>query len=288
MHIRIISPAGHCDCAVIDGGVETLKSWGFEVSIAAHAKGKYGRFAGTAEERAQDIIDALEDPAVDVLYASRGGYGCMQILDKIPLDLISKANKPIFGYSDITALHALWQKAGVTSVHAHMMKHLGEDADSPTVLLVREILKEYSKSQNNLIALCDATEDSCCLSNKALSEAMGVSFDYPIIGGNFAVLSGLHGTEYDFDYSDKILFLEDIKESPYKIDRMMNQLRLAGVFYKIKGLILGQFTGCDEDPEMPKSLYETIREMVEPYAVPIYFDAPIGHIDNNVPVVEGV
>ena len=108
-----------------------------------------------------------------------------------------------------------------------------------------------------------------------------------MIGGNLAVLSGLHGTDYDFDYEGKYLFIEDIKESPYKIDRMMNQLRLGGVFGKIKALFIGQFTGCDEDPEMPKPLFDTMREMVEPYGIPMYFDVPIGHFENNYPIVEG-
>lgn len=281
MHIRIFSPAGHCDSAVVDGGVKTLKSWGFDVSVSSHAKGKYGRFAGTVEDRAQDIIDALNDPEVDVLYASRGGYGCMQILDKIPLELIASAKKPVFGYSDITALHALWQKAGVVSVHAHMMKHLGEDSIHPTVLAVKDILVAFANK--GVSASC-----SPILNNKALSEALNMTFSYPIIGGNLAVLSGLHGTPFDFDYKDKILFIEDIKESPYKVDRMMNQLRLGGVFSQIKALIIGQFTGCDEDPEMPKCLYDTMKDMVEPYGIPMIFNAPIGHVDNNVPVVEGM
>lgn len=274
MHIRIFSPAGCIEPSVIDGGVETLKSWGFEVSVSAHAKGKYGRFAGTPDDRAQDIIDALEDPEVDVLYASRGGYGCAQLVGLIPIDLITKANKPVFGYSDITILHALWQKAGVKSVHAHMMKHLGEEPNEPTVLLVKDIL--------------DAMSSGKPLNNDALANVLNAKFSYPIIGGNLAVLSGLHGTPYDFDYKDKVLFIEDIKESPYKIDRMMHQLRLGGVFSQIKALVVGQFTGCDEDPEMPKCLYDTMRDIVAPFDIPMFFDAPIGHVLRNYPVVEGV
>lgn len=280
MHIRVFSPSGAIDPVVIDKGVETLKSWGFDVSISAHAKGKYGRYAGTPEDRAQDIIDALNDPLVDVLYASRGGYGCAHLLDRIPFDLIKSANKPVFGYSDITLLHTLWQKAGVVSVHAHMMSHLGQDATHPTVLMVKNILDKFSAAKEN--------DTKPVLTNKALAEALNTTFDYPVIGGNLAVISGVHGTPYDFDYDGKILFIEDIKESPYKVDRMMHQLRLGGTLSKIKGLIIGQFTGCDEDPEMPKCLADTIRDILEPYDFPVYFDAPIGHVDNNVPVIEGV
>ena len=278
MNIRIFSPAGNCEAEVIDKVVETLKSWGYSVTIAQNSKGKYGRFAGTPEERAKDIIDALEDPDVDILYASRGGYGCMQLLDKIPLELIKVAKKPVFGYSDITALHALWQKAGVRSVHAQMLKHLGEKPTNSTSLAIKEILDALDDDKNALNTIPF---------NNQFGAVIDAEFDFPLIGGNLAVLSGLHGTDFDFDYQDKILFIEDIKESPYKIDRMMNQLRLGGVFDKIKGLLVGQFTGCDEDPEMPKPLYETMREMVEPYGIPVYFDVPIGHVDFNYPIVEG-
>lgn len=278
MKIRIISPAGHCAPEVIDKGVETLCSWGHNVTLSKHAKDKYGRFAGTVEDRANDIIEALKDPDVDVIYASRGGYGCMQILDKIPLDLIKESNKPVFGYSDITALHALWQKAGIRSVHCHMMKHLGEKPTDPTSLAIKEILDAMDDDKNALYNIPF---------NSQFGAIIDADFTFPIIGGNLAVLSGLHGTEYDFDYQDKILFIEDIQESPYKVDRMMNQLRLGNIFDKIKGIIIGQFTGCDEDPEMPKNLYDTMRDMIGPYNIPMYFDCPIGHVENNYPIIEG-
>ena len=278
MNIRIISPAGSCADEVIDKGAETLRSWGHSVSFAKHAKGKYGRFAGTAEDRANDIVEALKNPDVDILYASRGGYGCMQLLDKIPLELIKEAKKPVFGYSDITALHALWQKANVRSVHAQMMKHLGEKPENLTSLAIKEILDALDKEKNALNSIHF---------NQRFGTIVGAELKFPMIGGNLAVLSGLHGTDYDFDYEGKYLFIEDIKESPYKIDRMMNQLRLGGVFGKIKALFIGQFTGCDEDPEMPKPLFDTMREMVEPYGIPMYFDVPIGHFENNYPIVEG-
>ena len=299
MNIRIISPAGSCADEVIDKGAETLRSWGHSVSFAKHAKGKYGRFAGTAEDRANDIVEALKNPDVDILYASRGGYGCMQLLDKIPLELIKEAKKPVFGYSDITALHALWQKANVRSVHAQMMKHLGEKPENLTSLAIKEILDALEVDKNALDkdkSILDRDKSILNRDNNALNSIhfnqrfgtiVGAELKFPMIGGNLAVLSGLHGTDYDFDYEGKYLFIEDIKESPYKIDRMMNQLRLGGVFGKIKALFIGQFTGCDEDPEMPKPLFDTMREMVEPYGIPMYFDVPIGHFENNYPIVEG-
>ena len=107
------------------------------------------------------------------------------------------------------------------------------------------------------------------------------------VGGNLSVLSGLHGTPYDYDYHDKVLFVEDIAESPYKIDRMMQQLRLMGVLGQIKALVCGHFTNCDEDPLMPIKLWDNVRWIASPFQIPVQMGAPIGHELENYPVVVG-
>lgn len=302
MHIRIISPAGSIKPRLIDAGAETLRSWGHTVTISAHAKGSYGRFSATPDERLEDIIEALQDPEIDLLWCSRGGYGCMQILDRIPIELISRTGKPIVGYSDITALHALWQKAGVHSLHAPMMKHLGNEPGHRTTQTLRELLTYYEAHRSwppkhNLLFLKKArlfvaphqgwsNEDLQPEATEALLDEL-MAHPVPMVGGNLAVLSGLHGTPYDFDYKDKILFIEDIAESPYKIDRMLQQLRYCGVFDQIRGLICGHFSGCDEDPSMPIKLWDNFRQIVEPYDIPLWLGSPIGHEVENWPVVEG-
>lgn len=285
MKISVVSPAGSIKAKVVEGGVNTLRSWGHQVQVAPHALESYGRFAGTPEERANDIIEALQDPSVDLLWATRGGYGCMQILDQIPLDLIRTAHKPIVGYSDITALHALWAKAGVPSLHAPMMKHLGEDPTHRTTRTLREVIDYYAAHRsfpvrhNDLFLkmLNEQNPDSAPL------HAEQVSF----VGGNLSVLSGLHGTPYDYDYEGKVLFIEDISESPYKIDRMMQQLKLMGVFQQVRAVVCGHFTGCDEDPLMPVRLWDNIRWIISPYHLPVLMGAPIGHELENYPVVVG-
>ena len=285
MKICIVSPAGSIKQRIVEAGAATLKQWGHEVVVAPHALESYGRFAGTPEERAQDIVEVLQDPTIDLLWATRGGYGCMQILDQIPLDLVRSAAKPIVGYSDITALHALWFRAGVKSLHAPMMKHLGEDPTHRTTRTLREVVDYYAAHRtfppkhNNLFL-------------KELNEALAPSDallaeELTFVGGNLSVLSGLHGTPYDYDYQGKVLFIEDISESPYKIDRMMQQLKLMGVFGQIKALICGHFTGCDEDPLMPIKLWDNIRWIVSPYQIPVQMGAPIGHELENYPVVVG-
>ena len=302
MHIRIISPAGSIKAKLIDSGAQTLKGWGHKVTVGQHAKGSYGRFSGTPDERIEDLLEALQDPDVDIIWCSRGGYGCMQILDRIPVELVSRAQKPIVGYSDITALHALWQKAGVRSLHAPMMKHLTDEPGHRTSQTLRELLEYYAAHRSwppkhNLLFLKKArlfvapyqgwnNEDLQPEATEALLDEL-MSHPAPLVGGNLAVLSGLHGTPYDFDYQDKILFIEDISESPYKIDRMMMQLKLCGILGQVKGLICGSFTGCDEDPLMPVKLWDNFRGIVEPFGIPLWLGAPIGHEVENWPAVEG-
>ena len=226
----------------------------------------------------------------------------MQILDMIPLELISRAGKPIIGYSDITALHALWQHAGVRSLHAPMMKHLANEFGHRTSQTIRELLEYYAAHRSwppkhNLLFMKKArlfvaphqgwsNED---LNPEATEELLDELMAHPVpfVGGNLAVLTGLHGTPYDFDYRDKILFIEDIAETPYKIDRMMQQLRLCGILDQVKGLICGSFAGCEEDPLMPVKIWDNFKMIVEPYGIPLWLGSPIGHDINNYPVVEG-
>lgn len=276
MNIRIVSPAGQVNAKVIDNGAATLRSWGHHVTIAPHAKDHYGRFAASPEDRANDIIEALEDKNVDLLWCSRGGYGTMQILDKIPVDLIAQANKPIVGFSDVTALHALWQKAGVRSLHAPMMKHLADDPTHRSTRTLRELVAYYESKHS-------WPEKHNMLFVKGWEGETLPAF----VGGNLAVMTGLHGTPYDFDYSGKILVIEEIGEAPYKIDRMLQQLRLMGVFNQIRGMVCGHFTDCPEDPTMPLKLWDNVRHMGESHGLTVWMGQPIGHELENYPIVIG-
>lgn len=290
MHIRIISPAGQINAKVVQKGICTLQSWGHQVSLGVHALDEYGRFAGTPEDRLQDIIDALSDPEVDILWATRGGYGCMQILDQIPLEIIKKANKPLFGYSDITALHARWQQAGIKSVHAPMMKHLGDDPTHRTSKTLREMLEYYSQhkswpaKQNSLfLQKADPYQTPEMLDAAEKLKANPPSF----VGGNLSVLCGLMGTPYNFNFKNHVLFIEDVGEPAYKIDRMLNQLRLSGILNEVKGLVCGHFTNCDNDPSMQIRLWDGLRLLAAPFNIPLFLGCPIGHELENYPVIEG-
>lgn len=269
--VCILSPAGKIDKVLLDNAMQTLTDWALSPELAPHAASEYGRFAGTQEQRLADLQQAVADPEVKAILCSRGGYGAVQLIEQLDRALVSNNPKWLIGYSDITLLHAFWSGAGVVSMHASMCKHLAEHPTDDISEMMRSILFGGVPSYTT-----DAHE----------LNRMGVGEGH-LAGGNLAVLSGLHGTPFDFTYQDAILFIEDIGESPYKIERMLYSLRLAGVFEQIKGLIVGQFSDCPEDQLMGSTIYENIRALVSGYDFPVCFNFPCGHVDYNVPLLEG-
>ena len=267
--IRIISPSGAIEPSYIDGAATRLRAWGYIVNEGAHARGKWGRFAGTDDERLSDLIEALQDPAVDCILCARGGYGLQRIIDRIP-----PITKPIIGFSDITALHQLSAISHHPSLHGIMCKHIAtlpEDSE-PLVALQKVLAGEAIDYHWNAHPL-NRPGTACA----------------PIVGGNLSVLYGLQATPWglqqpSFRIQFPILLIEDICERHYHIDRMIRNLHMSGVLAHLSGLIVGQFTECDDDPLMSCSVYETIKEAVAEYDYPVVFNAPIGHVEHNMPL----
>ena len=265
MHIRIVSPSSAIDPKYIDGAQEVLQSWGHEVSIAPHAKGKYGGAAGTPEERLQDLNDAFADPAVDMILCSRGGYGLAQIIDRVEVS----GNKLLAGFSDITCLHCLCGKEGIPSLHSIMAKHIATlPADSEPIKALRSVLSGEDIRYTMPVSTFSRE-----------GEATGI-----LRGGNLSVFYGLQRTPYQVADENSILFIEDIDEQQYHIDRMLQNLRLSGVMKNIKGLIVGQFSDCKDDERMTCTLQETIQKSAAGHLYPVLADFPAGHVDMNMPM----
>ena len=266
-HIRIISPSGVIDPSFIDGATTRLRAWGYIVSEGAHARDALGRFAGTDEDRLADITEALQDSSVDLILCSRGGYGLQRIIDRVP-----EITKPIIGFSDITALHQAASIHGCSTLHSIMCKHIATlPEESEPIQTLRKALAgeplEYRWTNHPLNRFGEA----CA----------------PIVGGNLSVLYGLQATPYalgKLSFQFPILLIEDIAERHYHIDRMIRNLRMSGVLAHLSGLIVGQFSDCEEDPLMQQSVYETINEAVANYDYPVIFDAPVGHVERNLPL----
>lgn len=272
--IGILTPSGAIEATLIDDAVKVIQQEGFQVSTDPLAYLKTGRFAGSIPERVNSFREALLNPSIKAILCSRGGYGIVHLLPHLDPEELRENPKWIIGYSDITALHAFCNQAGLISMHAPMCKHLAETngKDKSSILmfdLLRGTKPEYLLPQNPL---------------NRYGETEGT-----LIGGNLAVLCGLRGTPYDIttQFNDPILFIEDIGEHPYQIDRMIYNLELGGIFQRIKALLIGQFTSCAEDPLMYDTIYGSISQLTEKYNIPVIFDFPVGHGDINYPMLCG-
>lgn len=270
--VTIISPAGKIDKSFLKGAKKVLESWGLEVTLGKYAAGECGRFSGSSKQRAADLQLAMDDKQTKAILCSRGGYGAIHLIDQIDFTRFRENPKWLLGYSDVTLLHELFQCNGFASIHSLMARHLTvEPTTDPCSLHLRNMLfgelPSYQSPKHKL---------------NIAGQAKGI-----LRGGNLSVLYGLRGTPYDFPAEGTILFIEDIGERPYHIDRMMNNLKLGGVLEKLSGLIVGQFTEYEEDLSLGKEVYEMIANMVKPYGYPVCFNFPVGHVEGNVPLICG-
>lgn len=270
--VVILSPSGKIDRSFLKGAQKRLESWGLRAVLSKHAGSSSGRYAGTIKQRLEDFQAAMDDKEVKAILCSRGGYGAIHIMNKLNFDRFGQHPKWMIGFSDITALHNLFQQNGFASLHAPMARHLTvEPEDDPCTLHLKEILfgnlPAYSVKKH-------------VLNHKGTARGT-------LRGGNMAVFHGLHGTLYDLPAEGTILFIEDISERPHSIERMMYNLKLGGVLERLSGLIIGQFTEYEEDHSLGKELYRALADMVKEYDYPICFNFPVGHVTNNLPLIEG-
>ena len=270
--IRILSPSGTVNPDYIDGAIKVLTSWGLTVTEGDYARTEFGRFAGTKEQRTSDLQQALDDPSVKAILCSRGGYGLAQIIDRIDFTAFIACPKWLIGFSDISILHAAISNLGITSIHGIMGMHLSKlPVDSEQVQILKNIL--FGK-----LPVFNIPGEPANRTGKVRGK---------LIGGNLSVLIGLRGSSYDLNYENAILFIEDVGEKPYQIDRMIQNLRLGGILEQISGLIIGQFSECEEDPLMMQSMQEIVLSAVDEYDYPVCFNFPAGHIDYNLPFILG-
>ena len=270
----IVSPAGKISPVYVNNTVSILQEWGLEVKTSDNALKETGYYSGFVQQRLTDLQDAMDDPEVKLIFCSRGGYGTIHLLNNLNFEGIKEHPKWMIGFSDITAMHAAFQRNGIMSIHGPMAKHFSDEGNTDLSVL-------YLKA---------------ALSGKPLNYDIPSEFPFlnregkvtgTIFGGNLSVYVGLLGSKFIKIPRNGILFLEDIGEKPYRVDRMIYQLKLAGVFNKIKGLIVGQFTDYEEDSQMYGSLYESILSAVKEFSFPICFGFPIGHTKTNLPLING-
>jgi muramoyltetrapeptide carboxypeptidase len=270
--VVILSPAGKIDKSLLTGLKKRLESWGLEPVIGKYAGHASGSYAGTIEQRAGDLQKAMDSEEVKAIFCSRGGYGAVHLIDKLDFTLFRPHPKWLVGYSDITALHCLFQANGYASLHAPMASHLSLEAEEdPCSMYLKDTLfgrmPEYTCPPHKL---------------NRLGTAKGI-----LRGGNLSVLYGLRGTPYDIPAENTILFIEDVNERPHAVERMIYNLRLGGVLEKLSGIIVGQFTEYEEDKSLGKELYGALADIMKAYHIPVCFNFPVGHITHNLPLICG-
>ena len=255
----------------MDEAVELLESWGLQVVLGETVTSDFHQFAGTDEFRAQELQEFIDDDNIKAIIAARGGYGCIRIIDKIDFSPLLENPKWLVGFSDITVLHSALQKLGLQSIHGQMPATIPDSSSAGLeslrkVLFGEEVFYSYSSNPKNIPGIVKGT----------------------LIGGNLSILISLLGSETDLDYTDKILFIEDVGEYLYAIDRMVRTLDRAGKLSKLKGLIVGSFTSL-KDNLIPFgfNVQQIIYEVVKDYGYPVAFDFPAGHIEDNRALVLG-
>ena len=271
--VALISPAGYLsDKQVVNQAIGLLNKWRLRSYVAPNALKQYGHFAGTDQERLSDLQAAMDNPEVKMIWALRGGYGSIRIVDQLDFTQFKIQPKLLVGFSDITILHRKCQQQGFESLHALM-----------PVQLKNKISKDVIRQTK--MALFDNHVAYRFKTNTFTTDFTEVTGE--VTGGNLANLYSLLGTNLDFDTNDKILFIEDVGEQLYQIDRMMIALKKAGKLKNLKALLVGQFTDIpDNEPPFGKMLEEIILEHT-PNHIPVIFKAPIGHITDNYPLFLG-
>lgn len=253
--------------------ISVFEAWGLKVVIGKTVHASHNQFAGDDELRARDLQTYLDDPEIKAIIAGRGGYGTIRIIDELDFTAFKDHPKWIIGFSDITVLlsHVLAQ-FGIQSIHGQMPYTF--DTATPESL---ESLRRALFGENL------SYEYSSGVFPNRVGEAEGV-----LIGGNLTLLVMLQGSASEIDYTDKILFLEDVGEHEYSIDRMMRMLKRSGKLAKLKGLIVGAFNEVEvETIPFGSTPEEVIWDIVKEYDYPVCFNFPAGHIDDNRTMVVG-
>tara|TARA_Y100000588_G_scaffold85921_1_gene91269 strand:+ start:6218 stop:7183 length:966 start_codon:yes stop_codon:yes gene_type:complete len=274
--VAIVAPSGILKNREreVQQAVDLLKSWGLHATVGKHVFSKANHFAGTDAERCEDLQKAMDDPTISAIWCARGGYGTVRILDKLDYTKLKENPKWIIGYSDITALHNQLHNQGFESLHALMCVSLTKD------------ISEVQESVDTFKAALFGKPKNYDLEGSKYNregEAKG-----QLIGGNLTMLHTMLGSDTSLDTSGKILFIEEIGEYKYHIDRMLQSMKRAGYFENLKGLVVGDMSKLRKNTTLwGTSIEQLILDALEEYDFPIAFNMPAGHEKDNRALVLG-
>ncbi len=284
--VGLITPASAISRTAFESSLSNLEALGFKVKYSPNMRVKKGFLAGTDAQRVKDLHDMFLDSQVSGIFCARGGYGSGRLVSQLDYDLIRNNPKVFIGYSDITALHyAIHANTGLVTFHgpvaASSFPKSTEKYFEDVVIKGKEVkLKAVSKPD----------ESNRAFYSFVIKDGTGQG---PLVGGNLSLMVSLMGTPYDLDFDGKIVFIEEIGESPYRVDRMLTQILNSGKLNKAAGVALGVFNGCETRPDDPDfgdslSLKEVLEDRLSSLSIPVAYGFPIGHISENATLPMGV
>ena len=282
--IAFVAPAAPIEMAPILEYAQHLEKMGFKTLIPKNLERKAGYLAGTDEERAGELNAMIRDPQVRAIFACRGGYGLTRILDRIDYTALRKSPKIVTGYSDLTALHlAIAREARLITFHAPM------------------VTRDFWKRDRADVAYRADSFRRAIFADQYKTARTGYTFEVPadgrpiklvggiaqgrLLGGNLSLICATLGTKYAIEPKQAILFIEDVNEAPYRVDRMLSQLRLAGVLDAVAGVVVGSFT--TKDGKDNKDVDRVLREYLGALKVPVLMNFPVGHTVRNATLPHG-
>jgi muramoyltetrapeptide carboxypeptidase len=274
--LALVAPAGPVAEGRVDQAADVVRAWGFEPMVGEHARGRRFYLAGSDAERAADFNAALRDDSIDAIWCLRGGYGVMRILDDLDWDALVRRPRPVIGFSDNTALHLAIRRHGIVSFHGpHAAKEM------------------TAFSEDGLRRALTSTEPAGVLpfpdgGGRGIAITGGAA-EGRLVGGNLSLVAATIGTPYAIQAEGALLFLEEVGEHAYRIDRLLSQLRLAGVLASAAGVVVGAFNDCpDEGEEYVPAMEEVLRDRLGDLGVPVAIGFPFGHLDDNWTLPVGV
>lgn len=274
--IKLIAPASALSRSSFEKTLENINALDLQVKYSDDLRVKRGFLSGTDTQRCKDLMDGFEDDNVDAIMCARGGYGTARMLPLIDFDIVKNNPKIFIGFSDITALlMAFYQQVGIVGFHGPVGASDFNDFTKDAFL---DIVQKGKKGE---------------IKNDDSPAIVGGLAEGPLVGGNLSLICSQIGTPYDVSFDDHILFIEEVGESTYRIDRMLTQLLNAGKLNNVKGIALGHFTNCDTSPddpnfEMSVSLDEVFRDRFKGLNIPVMKGLPIGHEENNATIPVGI
>ncbi len=278
--IGIIAPAKRITQQEITFAIQLLESWGLEIVLSKHLFGEYYQFSGTANQRQEDLQEMLDNREIKAILCARGGYGCVQYVDKLDFTKFLQQPKWLVGFSDVTVLLAKLLSLEIMSLHAPMPAMFPKNTPESLERLRKCLFGDFEDNSRE-----NSTENLILkphqYNRNGIANAM-------LVGGNICLIATQIGTPTQINTQNKILFLEDVGEYLYNLDRMLHQYKRAGMFDNLTGLIIGQISKSKpEDPPFDKPEYDIVRDIVAEYSFPVAYNFPTGHEEENYALICG-